>query len=452
MASRKEKNKLHFWGIANAGEGFISIISSTYMSIFLTDVALLPLGMVSAVMLVTSTADFILALTAGAIIVATRPMKWGKLRSWLLVCPPITALFSIIQFLSFPEKPLLSAIIISIGFIIAKATWNLSYTANLSLINVMAQTPKERSDLNAQRMVGSNLGRLTGNYLTPLITATLAATISERTLYPLIMVAVGIFFILANLAHFKMSRSYEAAPSDKLAIDTLSIKEIIITLTTNPQLLVTVLIDLTSNMAGLTMPALAVYYYRYVAEAPLMVSTHMLLTGIAGLCGALSVRLFGKYVKDFKRALCYAYLIIAAALFSIRFIGHNMYAFLASNILMHFLTGTTQPFEIGLYMDNVTYIKWKTGKDANSLIVGLSNIPVKFAGIFRSFLIPFALASAGYVAGAEPTPALKQAIINTFSTIPVLIPLLGYTMLRFAYKLSTEKVEQMKKEIEQRKI
>ncbi|NLZ93627.1 MAG: hypothetical protein GX922_06410 [Firmicutes bacterium] len=450
MANTKKSNRLYLWGIANVGEGFISIISSTYMSIFLTDVAMLPLAMVSAVMLVTSVSDFILALSAGAIITGTKPMKWGKLPSWLLVCPPITALFSVIQFISFPDNPLLSSIIISLGFIIAKAGWNLSYTANLSLINVMASTPEERSNLNSQRMVGSNLGRLTGNYLTPLLVATLASTVAERTLYPLLMVVVGIFFILTNIAHFNMSKRFEAASDRKIKIDTLSFKDIFLTLTTNPQLLITVLIDLTSNMAGLTLPALSVYYYRYVAEAPLMVPTHMLLTGLAGLCGALLVRAFGKYVKDFKRVLCYVYLAIAAVLFSTRFFGYNTYAFMAANVFMHLLSGATQPFEMGLYMDNVTYVKWKTGKNANSLIVGLSSIPVKFAGIFRGVLIPFALASAGYVAGADPTPALKQAIINTFSTIPVLIPLLGFIVLRFFYKLSTEKVEQMKLEIEQR--
>lgn len=455
MDTSKKERKLYIWGITNVGEGIIGIISGTYLSIFLTDVALLPLAMVSAVMLITSVVDFIVAPSAGAIIVGTKAMKWGKLRSWLLVCPPICAVFSVIHFISFPGQPLLSAIIIAIGSVVSKIAWNLSYTANLALINVIAQNPKQLSDLNSQRMVGSNLGRLTGNYLTPVIVAAaLAMNFSERLVYPAIMAFAGIFFILVNLIQFNIAGSYENAENTgNTKISDLSVKEIFTALATNGQLLVTVLIDLTSNVIS-SLQALAVYYYIYVAESQFMVANHMLLTGLAGLFGALSVRFFGKYVKDFKKYLLVSYASIAALLFSTRFVGYehaySMYIFLGINVVIYFFQGATQPFEMGLYMENVVYTKWKTGKDANSLIVGMSNLPVKFANIVKSVLIPVALASAGYVAGAESTPQLKQSIINAYSTVPIVFPILGFIMLRFFYKLTAERVEQMREELKQR--
>ena len=75
------KNKrLRLWGAADIGEGFISTVSNTYFSMFLTDIALLPLGLVSVVMMITSVFDFVVAPIAGALITMIKPGKWGSIR------------------------------------------------------------------------------------------------------------------------------------------------------------------------------------------------------------------------------------------------------------------------------------------------------------------------------------------------------------------------------------
>lgn len=451
MNKTKISNKLILWGAADIGEGFIAIVSSTYLSIFLTDVALLPLGIFSAVMMITSMFDFVMAITAGGIIDSIKPMKWGKLRSWILICPPITAIFFIVHFISVPGKALLSASIITIGYILARGSYNLSYTANVSLINVMAKDQTQRSRLSSQRMIGSNIGRLMGNYLTPIIVAAIAVRYAEREAYPILMAFAGVFFILMNLIHFYISKGYDSTDvqTEIGKKDTVSFKQIITALSTNSQLLITVIIDLTSNVAALVLPSLAVYYYKYVSETPEMVPTHMLFIGLAGMGGALFVRLFATKVKSYKTFLLCVYLLIAACLFSTRFAAGNAYVFLGINVVVHLFTGMTQPFELNLYMDNVIYSEWKTGVSANSLIMGMSNLPVKLATVLKSALISAALIGAGYVAG-DVTPELKQSLINAYSIIPACIPLVGFVFLKFFYKLTPEKISEMKAEIVQK--
>ena len=65
-------------------------------------------------------------------------------------------------------------------------------------------------------------------------------------------------------------------------------------------------------------------------------------------------------------------------------------------------------------------------------------MPVKFASIIKSTLIPFTLMAVGYVANAEPTPEMQKAIINAYTLIPMLFPILGFVLLKFFWKSGQE--------------
>jgi len=444
MASKINEKKFLLWGIESIGGGWIAIISSTYLAVFMTDIALIPLGLVSAAMLIMSISDFILASSAGAVISMIRPKKWGRLRSYLLICPPLATVFYVVHFISVPNNPLLSTVIITAGFIGAKVLFNLGYAANVALIPVIAKDQGTKTRLSSQRMIGSNAGRMLGNYLTPTIVLALAATVGERKLYPLIMLGAGVVYIISNLVHFALSKGYETVCDSggaKKDDDTLSFKTVVSMLVKNPQLLVTLIIDLSSNVAALVLPTFAVYYYKYVAERPDLTATHMLLIGLAGISGSLIVRIAGSKIRSPKKALLIIYPIVAGILFCTRFVANNIHLFMAFNIVVHGITGMTQPFELSLYMDNVIYMKHKTGRNANALIMGLSGVTVKIANIIKSVLIPFALMTSGYVAGTV-TPEVKASIITAYSTIPAIIPIIGFILLKFFYKLTSEKINE----------
>ena len=450
---KKDNSKMLLWGVGIAGEGFISMMSSTYLSYFLTDVAGLSVKLSGTVLLITSIAAFILATVTGAIIASVKPLKWGRLRSWLLVAPPVATLGFVLHFTSFLGRPVLSAVVTTISYIVASFAWNLAFTANISLTNIIATNQQERNRYNAQRMMGSNVGRLMGNYLTPILVAYIGAKIaSERLSYPILVAIAGVFYIAMELIHFAISKGYEESYHEALNQEDKSIKfkDIVDILKSNGQLLVTLLIDLSSNMAGLALPSMAVYYYRYVVEDASMIPTHMLCIGLAGLAGSSIVRFFGGKVKSYKRYLLCVYIVLSLLLISTKLVQGNAIGFLVINIFVHLCTGTTQPFEMNLYQDNVIYSEWKTGVNANSMIMGLAELPVKIAGILRSMLITFSLMSAGYIAGADPTPAMKNALANAYAFIPAVIPLIGFLLLLFAYKLTPEKIATMKSEIAKR--
>ncbi len=427
--------KYNFWGLGNIGEGVVSMVTSTYFIIFLTDTAKLPLGMVSLIAMIGSIMDFLLVPLSGALLISTKPMKWGKYRSWLLVCPPFVILCYLLCFTVVPDSQILTAVCALLGYVGGKIAWNIVYAANASLTAVLSEATKSKTRFTSQRMMGSNIGRLIGNSLTPAIVLAVAVHMGEVSGYRITILVFGAVYILTCLVHFYISggrkRSDTVCAEKK---DKMSVKEIAKILAVEPRLLVTLIIDLTSNVASLALPSLAVYYYKYCAGAPALVSTHMLIIGFGGLAGASAVRVLGKHMKKTKLVLIILYALVALALLSIRLFPANTLYFIVIGAAISLFTGMTSPVELTLYMDQAEHYRRKTGRDATGFIMGLSNLPVKFASIVKSMLIPFALMSAGYVANAQPTPQMRQAIINAYTLIPTLFPVCGIVLLSFFYR------------------
>ena len=428
--------KKNFWGVGNIGEGFVSTVTSTYFILFLTDTAMLPLGIVSLIALIGSIMDFLLVPVSGAIIVSSKPMRWGRYRSWLLVCPPLVVLFYLLCFTVVEGSVLLTSACALLGYVGGKVAWNMVYASNVSLTAILTRGAENKTRLSSQRMMGSNIGRLLGNSLTPAIVAAVAVHLGEVNGYRITILIMGSVYILTCLMHFYISSKQKSSEDEPLrAQEKFPVSEIIKVVLVEPKLLITLIIDLTSNIASLVLPSLAVYYYKYCAGAPAMVSTHMLIIGFGGLAGASVVRILGKRVNNTKPILMCLYGLVAASLLSIQVFPDSMLYFLVIGALISLITGMTQPFELTLYMNTAASYRRKTGKDATGFIMGLSNLPVKFASVIKSTLIPFTLAAVGYVANAEPTPEMQQAIVNAYTLIPPIFPVLGILLLGFAYKM-----------------
>ena len=426
--------KKYLWGVGNIGEGVVSMVTSTYFIIFLTDTAMLPLGLVSLISLVGSILDFLLVPLSGTLLVSTKPMKWGRYRSWLLLCPPLVVLFYLLCFTVVSGNQMMTALCALLGYVGGKVAWNIVYASNVSLTAVLSGGSKTK--MTAQRMMGSNIGRLLGNSLTPAIVAAVAVHMGEVNGYRVTILVMGTVYILTCLIHFWISKdcSETGVSGENQKKDRMKASEVIQILLVEPRLFLTLVIDLTSNVASLVLPSLAVYYYKYCAAQPGMVSTHMLIIGFGGLAGASLVRLLGNRVKNAKSVLLVLYVLVAASLLSIQIWSNSVFYFLGIGAVVSILTGMTSPFELTLYIDTAEHYRRKTGNDATGFIMGLSNLPVKFASIIKSTLIPMALMLSGYVANAEPTPQIRQAIVNAYSLLPAVFPVLGFILLAFFYK------------------
>ena len=83
-----------FYGFGDMGFSLMASVETFFFVYFLTNVAKFSLPMVAIIGTITSVADAALSPFYGGIIDGTKPMKWGRVRSWILICPPIVVPFT----------------------------------------------------------------------------------------------------------------------------------------------------------------------------------------------------------------------------------------------------------------------------------------------------------------------------------------------------------------------
>ena len=437
MKKKVTKNMKRFWGVAEIGEGFFSSVAGLYFTFYLTDVAQLPLAYVSFIMMFTSVADFIISPLSGGFIEGMKPMKWGKLRSWLLILPPIVAVTNALKFVNVGSA-LTATVVIILAYMINTIGFNTMVAANYALVPSMCAYEDERSHLSSNRMTGSNIGRLVMGYVAPLAMVPLLASTGNAAYAIMAFVSAGLM-MFGYFAHFALSKGYEGngAVTDTKE-ETLSIKDMFKAIFSNPQIIPLMISDMTSTLGSFLLPSLIMYMYTYVIGDIALVAYHNLITGIGGMIGAYASRFFMNKFDDRRKVCLTIYPCIALCVFCTRFVVDYAWIFMAVCGVLQFLIGITQPVESTLYYDVAVYSEWKTGKDSTALIIGLTNLPIKLAGIVKSAVLSVLLAAVGYDAALGATPQLRAGLINAFSLVNCVIPLMGFLALKFLYKLTPE--------------
>ena len=263
---RKEvtPNVRRFWGIGNLFFAVMTGIETAYFTVFLTDAIRFPLYLSNTVMIATSVIDFILAPFAGVIISSAKAMRWGRIRSWVKICPPLIVLFYTLEFAGL-NNAASGAVFTVAAFTMTHLLWNLADAANISLISVIAPAGPDRLHLNSRRMMGSSAGRMLASYLVPYVLVFYASMVKEqRFLYMLMAFTASMLMWLGFFVHYRLSAGYETADSPlRDTSDRLNARDILQVLTHNKHLLAILISDLTSNVGADLYIDTAIYHeYR----------------------------------------------------------------------------------------------------------------------------------------------------------------------------------------------
>ena len=433
----------NFWGIGQFGNSVYTYLETAFFTVFLTDVAKFPIALVGGILTFTATADFIIAPLMGSVINLIKPLKWGRNSSWLLLGPVILLPFAVSQYTVFGNG-IAAAALLSAVYIIGHILLNLTYTADVALIPCIATDEKMRLRLNSNRMVGSNLGRLANSYVVPTVIATLTSmSFSEERIYVLLAFGFSLVLMFGYLCEFFMTKGMESSTTAAESLestDRLSFKDMLDAFKDNTNLPAIVVADLGSNIGSFLIPTLNVYYYKYVAiNIPNVgLANHLLITGLCGLFGAKLAGMLRKAVKNKKNYLLSVYLLVSLSCVLSRIFAFNGYVFVVCQGIMQLLIGTSQPFELDLYMETAAYHEEKTGKNVTPFIMGLTNVPAKLSVIIRGVVISLTLSLAGYVPGAAITPALQSGLANGYLTVPGVVPIISFVSLLCFYKTKSK--------------
>lgn len=428
-----------FYGIGDLGFSLMASVETFLFVYFLTDVAKFSLPMVALIGTITSVVDAALSPFYGAIISGTKPLKWGRNRSWMLIAPPFVVILYMFQFTKIGSEAM-AATIICAGFILSHILWNIPWVANVSLIPVLANTPDERSLLASRRGTYTALAGVLFSYIGSPLAIYLGDVTNNETLgYTLLAGILAFTMMIGYWIVFKITEGYEETTAQTQASSQkVSISIMLKSLFENPPLVALLLSDFFRYMVNFIMTAAAAFYFTYVAQNMALFPTYLLLGAIAQVIGAHFAGPIAKSLSS-RTASIYGLLGLAASLVLCKFVATNLMLFFIVVMIARLFLGLLTSVMVSLYSDVAIYGEWKTGEDASPFIMGLMTLSLKTAIISRGTIIPFVLAAAGFVAGSDPTTAsmaLKTAVINAFLFIPGIFALVSGVILSIGYKLT----------------
>ncbi len=445
-----KRSVINLYGLPSFGFQLFVNMEIFFFAAFLTDYAKIPVAMAGTVLMVTSIFDIVWVPTAG-IILEKSSMRWGRYRSWLLIGPPLAAMFFVLQFSKIGD-PTINAILVSLGFIISHLIWNIFYAGHIAMNNSMTTVREDRISMASNRGMFNALGSIAFSMIGAKSIQVLGGG-NQALGCTLTVVASGIIMILCYWTLFSITKEYAYHPKANAqaeARDKMGIGEMLKQIVVNPPLIGLMLAELGRYLGRFIIFGMAFYYFKYVIANLAVIA--IFFTGLNVVCffGAMATAPLAKKFGERNTYILSLSLFIIGLLL-VWLIPMNHVTFMIVMFVAYLGYGMPDALGVAMYSATVDYGEWRTGKNARGFIMSLISFPIKTAIFVRSVVITGVLVSAGYVADMAATPELIQGIKNGIALVPALFIGVGLLIIIMLYRITPEKLKDMQQEIAARK-
>ena len=446
-----------FYGVGDCGFSLMSNVESYFFNFFLTNLASFDLGIVTAITTISSTVDACLSWIYGAILNSIKPKKWGRYRSWLVLLPWIVPFLYAFQFIKIGNG-IVSAVIVTVAAIASHVVWNFPYVANVSMISVAGATPDDRAQLSSTRAAWANFSKIIFSYVGVPLASVFAGIVGETNQYGAVAFVLAWVMVVLYFAHFKMFDGYEEVSTEdvqetKKDTTKTSGMDLVRALLQNPPLIALMIADLSKWAFNFIVSGIAMYYFTYVAKDAGLLTTYILISNIFCVVGSYLAKSVAKKFST-RTGTIGTFILMAAVMIAANFLYTNVWLVVFLMSLAQLGYGIAYACTPALYSDTIIYSEWKTGKNATGWISGLQNVPLKVGVMLRGISISACLAIAHFTPGMDASQAtveLQKGICLGFMIIPACALLLSAVILLFGFKITREKVEQYRAEIDARR-
>ena len=443
---------------------FFSILTCTelyYFSAFLTDTAMLSLGIIGTIQMITTIIDFIFSFFYGALMEGIgKHLPWGITRSWLAIAPPIATVLFIFSFVRVSENEVVSAVVIIIGFLASHLVWSIAECA------MNAQTVNMTEDVNQRAQMSINLGRGTNGsscVFGILAGAFLGAFATSPYKYVYMIIVFGVLYWIGFLLTFWRSAGteptraeYEARKAREKKVAEISSRSANIGVAykaffTNRNGWAIFLSILFGYCYMFLVSGLMFYYLSYTQGHPEAMGTFMSIRGVVALIGSIFwVPILLRICKGNKKlVMIISYVICAVGMFLpyLAPLRYNFAFFYVVSLIVSLLGAGGSMMQVGVLADVGAELTYKHKRDLDNYTIAFLALPLKLSLVLRSALITAVLGMTGYtawLAAGQPDSGL-QAVRDGFSlgycVIPAILGLIaGLVML--IYKLPEAKAQE----------
>lgn len=446
-----------FYGVGDCGYTLACNVETYFFSFFLTNMAQYSMATISVITTVISVICAVLVGVAGGIINSSKPMKWGRYRSWLVVIPWLIPLIYPFQFVKIGNG-VVSGLIIMAAAIISHTLWQFPYVASISMISVAGKTQEERAQLSSTRAMWNSFSKVIFSVIGVPLAGLFAGILGTKNQYAGVAFCLGLAMVIGYYAHFRMFEGYEeketvSSNQKAPAKEKTGLVDLSVSLIQNPPLIALLIACIAPYVYVFVTSGIAIYYFDYVVDRSEMLSVYIMISSFVSIIGSYICKKLVRALTA-RRTFLLA-LVFMAACSGLAFLRYErMYEVIVLMSLVQLGFGVIIASQPMLYSDVIIYNEWKTGKNAAGWITGLQMVPLNVGIVSRGLIISACLALASFdpnnVADVVPVE-LKTGICMAFMIIPGVVLLAGALIFGFGYRLTKDKVDMYQQEISSRR-
>lgn len=457
MTPKKPLSNLlkYTYGLVDLTDTIHNNTGNILFTFVLTNVLMFSLESTLLINSVSSTVVMIQPWVIGIIMAGLPAMKWGRYRSWLLICAPLANLSFAFKFIRVGANETVSAWIIIIAYIINGFFNGFCYAANGALLNVVSSNTDERTLLSRNRGFMTAAAGILYSYTgTPLALALAALLGNEAAGYGGMVVCVAVVNCLAMWYTVWITRGYEGPGVQNVEEKRAPLSVMIKNLVQNRSLVAVLIADITRFTSNMTIAGTQAYFFTYVMQDLNLMTTYVFWGGIFQTIGSYCS---GSLVKKFsaKYMLVAAEFTIAGALALTYLTSGSPAVIMVLLLIYRFAHGFSYSIFFNTYADCVIYGHWKTGMSVPGFTVSLTSVAAQLGNMLKSWMLPLILIAIQFDASI-PVAECSEGVINglamTFSFVPAIIRAVGALVLLLVYNLTREKILECEKEIAERSV
>ena len=419
---KKEKAS---YGFAAIGSFMISGVVSSYLSIFLSDILIVPLEFMTVLMIVARFWDMVNDPLMGVVIDRTRT-KNGKMRPFIRIGAFLIFIVSIVMFLPLTDMPVAArCVFAAIGYLLFDFSYTVVDVPAMGLMSVATPNPKERAALLSFYVTLGSIGTV----LPIGLVSVFQRLVPEKWLYFSIAAFAGVIVFAGYLILFRNSKERFSTHTEQIKV-----KDLFKAAAKNKPMLLTLLMSMLASPRYLLMLA-ATYIATYVITIPGMESGDVLIVlylvvGSGMFAGILLTPVVYKKIGYKYTSLIFGALsaICLAAAFFIGMV--NYYAAFPFMTIGGLGIGAYNVLPYPMVGDSLDYLEWKTGHRMEGVCFSLNSMVTKFNNAIAAVAVSACLIIFRFRQPEVPGVPLPQSdfTIDGLFSLVTLIPAAGFLL------------------------
>jgi len=396
--------------------------------------------------------------------------KWGKFRPWCFIGAVTNAVMVVATFGppgALRSHPVWLFVYVAFFYLM----WDMTYTpvdvAYYAMIPALASSPKERDQFSMIPRLFSGIASIPMAF-----TMNLAEKIGDgggqaawdTGLFRLALIT-SVIYVITSVYSAAMTKEHNIAPPPpKEQRVKFSLGDALKILWNNKQVMVVVGVMILFNMANNLTNGAGGYYFLFVVKSTAQEGMLNLLKGAANGVGLFLFPLISTGFRGFKGLgrkkvyagtlllPCLGYILMAIATYTVP--AARIFAPLAAATCVACVGyGSMSVMQSVMLADGVDYGEYETGRRNEGIIFSMLTMLSKLAGAFTSLasMITYTVVKFGGEDAVEATPLAQKGISFLMFILPPVLLLAAFALYKGAYKLTPERMAQVKGELEARK-